>query len=140
MTAMAVTSFGTGNDLLTPLAPLLRHGGSMVYQTLIASGLLAVTGIVMICLRPSMMVRLAYSVLTLVPVVLGLSGALIGGMKSFANLGIAGLRDGSMYFAILGELSAYFILGLLGSAVAMTLAAVLWLMPVKKAAPPPLPG
>ncbi len=92
----------------------------------------------MIVLRPRLSIRLGYSVLAIVPAILGLEGSIIGAMKAFRALGLA--ARGADFVQALGEVSTAFTLGLFGSAAAMTLAAILWMMPLRKAPqPPPVP-
>ncbi len=111
--------------------------GPFGMPTLLASLALVCGGLVLLINRGNSHLRTGYSILTLVPAIIGLTGSIIGCLKAFSNLGRSGLADGEGLMRALSEVSESFVSGLFGSAMAMTFAVLVWLLPERKSVEPP---
>lgn len=119
------------------LRELLQQSGSYGIMAILLSAALAIVGVVLLIARPRSHARAAYAVAAIAPSLVGLAGSVASSIAAFRAIGI----EPSMFhvYAAIAEVSQALILGLFGSAVLMSLATLVWLMPGRvKTAPPPL--
>lgn len=111
--------------------------GTFAMPTLAVIAALMAGGIAMLIARPHANARIGYSALCVLPAIFGLTGLVTGCIKAFSTLGASGMGDGSKLMAVVAEVSEVFVFGLFGSAITMTLAIFVWLMPERTEPGPP---
>ena len=133
---LAELNAGHLSHRLTMVEELKRMGfcGVPILIWLLA---LTIGGIILIFRRPHTGARLGYSILCLLPTVIGLIGMLSALRGMFASIGVTGMKDGSGLMLAFSEISSVLVFGLFVSAFAMSLAIFVWLMPIRERSTPP---
>ena len=120
------------------LLDLIRNSGSHGTFAVLAALALLIVGIVLLLVRPNLRLRGAHFIACLLPCISGVTGSVTRMMSAFSTLGTSGVGDGFKFFAAMGEIVLPMMFGFIGSAIALMMAALVWIR-ADKEAPPPLP-
>ena len=88
---------------------------------------LIIVGIKLFVKKPDPGVRWGYTIVASLPFFIGMTGTVTGLITAFSTLGSKPSSDLSRFFGVMGEVILPLGMGLFGSAIAMTLAFLVWM-------------